>query len=88
MVEHKVYYTNSVPWTKSKIIDFIVFFFDRCGYAQFLDLLFPQAHVNLKKVKFNSKLEHEYIQNWKIVQSLFKKISIEKVRMEFVLFQD
>ncbi|XP_038057435.1 microtubule-associated protein RP/EB family member 1-like isoform X1 [Patiria miniata] len=49
------------------------------AYAQFLDLLFPTALISLKKVKFNSKLEHEYIQNWKYVQGCFKKIGIDKV---------
>ncbi|XP_022090925.1 microtubule-associated protein RP/EB family member 1-like isoform X3 [Acanthaster planci] len=49
------------------------------AYAQFLDLLFPGANINLKKIKFNSKLEHEYITNWKYVQSIFKKAGIDKV---------
>ena len=32
-----------------------------------MDMLFPGA-VNLKKVKFNTKLEHEYINNFKVLQ--------------------
>ena len=37
------------------------------AYCQFMDMLFPGA-VNLKKVKFNTKLEHEYINNFKVLQ--------------------
>ena len=33
----------------------------------------------MKKIKFNTKLEHEYINNYKILQEGFKYIQIEKV---------
>ncbi len=33
----------------------------------------------LKRVKFNTNLEHEYIQNWKLLQTSFKKASVDKV---------
>jgi hypothetical protein len=33
----------------------------------------------LKRVKFNTNLEHEYIQNWKLLQTAFKKASVDKV---------
>ncbi len=33
----------------------------------------------MKKVKFNTKLEHEFINNYKILQEAFKHINIEKV---------
>ncbi|KAM6053017.1 microtubule-associated protein RP/EB family member 1 isoform 2-T2 [Theristicus caerulescens] len=36
------------------------------AYCQFMDMLFPGS-VALKKVKFQAKLEHEYIQNFKII---------------------
>lgn len=36
--------------------------------------------IRLKKVKFHSKLEHEYIQNFKIIQEAFKKQNVDKVR--------
>ncbi|XP_033644589.1 microtubule-associated protein RP/EB family member 1-like isoform X1 [Asterias rubens] len=49
------------------------------AYAQFLDLLFPDANISLKKISFTAKLEHQYIANWKIVQSSFKKIGIDKI---------
>jgi RP/EB family microtubule-associated protein len=39
--------------------------------------------VNLKKVKFRTNLEHEYIQNFKVLQAAFKKMNVDKVN--FVL---
>lgn len=33
----------------------------------------------MKKVKFDTKLEHEYINNFKILQEGFKKVNVEKV---------
>lgn len=38
--------------------------------------------IPIKKVKFNTKLEHEYIQNYKLLQNSFKKASVDKVRPE------
>ena len=37
--------------------------------------------VNLKKTKFSTKLEHEYINNFKILQSSFKRNGVDKVRL-------
>jgi len=34
----------------------------------------------LKRIKFDSKLEHEYIQNFKLLQNSFKKMQVDKVR--------
>ncbi|VDI12227.1 microtubule-associated protein RP/EB family member 1-like [Mytilus galloprovincialis] len=48
------------------------------AYCQFMDILFPGT-VQLKKVKFNTKLEHEYIQNFKLLQNAFKKSQTDKV---------
>ena len=44
----------------------------------------PQPHthagcISLKKVKFSTRLEHEYISNFKILQNSFKKVGVEKV---------
>ncbi len=39
--------------------------------------------VPMKKVKFDAKLEHEYIQNWKILQTGFKKCGIDKVSIDY-----
>ena len=33
----------------------------------------------IKKVKFKTNLEHEYIQNFKLLQGCFKKMSVDKV---------
>ncbi|XP_039306432.1 microtubule-associated protein RP/EB family member 1 isoform X2 [Solenopsis invicta] len=47
-------------------------------YCQFMDMLFPNS-VPLKRVKFKTNLEHEYIQNFKILQGGFKKMNVDKV---------
>jgi len=47
------------------------------AYCQMLHMLWPEK-VPLKKVKFNAKLEHAYIDNWKVLQDAFKKLHIEK----------
>ncbi|XP_063064318.1 microtubule-associated protein RP/EB family member 1b isoform X1 [Engraulis encrasicolus] len=47
-------------------------------YCQFMDMLFPGC-VPLKKVKFAAKLEHEYIQNFKILQAGFKRMGVDKI---------
>lgn len=33
----------------------------------------------LKKVKFATRLEHEYISNFKVLQNAFKKVGVDKV---------
>ncbi|KAM8947752.1 microtubule-associated protein RP/EB family member 1 isoform 1-T1 [Pelodytes ibericus] len=48
------------------------------AYCQFMDMLFPGS-VTLKKVKFQAKLEHEYIQNFKVLQAGFKKMGADKI---------
>jgi len=48
------------------------------AYCQFMDMLFPGS-VQVKKVKFNTKLEHEYLNNFKILQASFKKMSVDKM---------
>lgn len=47
------------------------------AYAQLMDMVFPGT-VALKKVKFRTNLEHEYIQNFKHVQAAFKKVGCDK----------
>ena len=48
------------------------------AYCQFMDMLFPGC-IQLKKVKFVTKLEHEYIQNFKVLQASFKKMNVDKI---------
>uniref|UniRef100_A0A8I3NPG2 Microtubule-associated protein RP/EB family member 1 n=2 Tax=Canis lupus familiaris TaxID=9615 RepID=A0A8I3NPG2_CANLF len=48
------------------------------AYCQFMDILFPGC-IALKKVKFRAKLEHEYIQNFKILQAGFKRMGVDKI---------
>lgn len=47
------------------------------AYCQFLDMLFENC-IPMKKVKIQAKLEHEYIQNWKLLQNGFKKVGVDK----------
>lgn len=49
------------------------------AYCQFMDMLFPNS-VPLKRVKFKTNLEHEYIQNFKLLQGGFKKMNVDKVQ--------
>jgi len=46
--------------------------------CQLMDMLFPGS-VPLKRVKFGTNLEHEYIQNFKLLQAAFKKLNVDKV---------
>ncbi|KAM4695484.1 microtubule-associated protein RP/EB family member 3 isoform 1-T2 [Discoglossus pictus] len=48
------------------------------AYCQFMDMLFPGCTL-LKKVKFQAKLEHEYIHNFKVLQASFKKMGVDKI---------
>lgn len=48
------------------------------AYCQFMDMLFPGC-ILMKKVKFNAKLEHEYIHNFKVLQAAFKRMNVDKV---------
>merc|ERR1719452_231573 len=41
-------------------------------------MLFPGS-IQIKKVKFNTKLEHEYITNFKVLQASFKKMNVDKI---------
>lgn len=48
------------------------------AYCQFMDMLFPGS-IRMQKVKINSKLDHEWIANFKSLQEGFKKLSVDKV---------
>ncbi|KAM9467597.1 microtubule-associated protein RP/EB family member 3b [Clarias gariepinus] len=48
------------------------------AYCQFMDMLFPGC-ILLKKVKFQAKLEHEYIRNFKVLQAAFKRMNVDKI---------
>lgn len=47
------------------------------AYCQFMDMLFENC-VPVKKIKYQAKLEHEFIQNWKLLQTGFKKVGVDK----------
>ncbi|XP_055513856.1 microtubule-associated protein RP/EB family member 1-like [Leucoraja erinacea] len=61
------------------------------AYCQFMDMLFPGS-IGLKKVRFQVRLEHEYIQNFKLLQASFKKMDVDKIipvdRLSKGRFQD
>ncbi|XP_033931348.1 microtubule-associated protein RP/EB family member 3-like isoform X3 [Pseudochaenichthys georgianus] len=48
------------------------------AYCQLMDMLFPGC-ILMKKVKFNAKLEHEYIHNFKVLQGSFKRMNVDKI---------
>ncbi|XP_064161375.1 microtubule-associated protein RP/EB family member 1-like [Anguilla rostrata] len=48
------------------------------AYCKLMDLLFEDC-VPLKKVKFQARLEHEFIHNFKILQVSFRKMHVDKV---------
>ena len=54
-----------------------------------IDMTFPfflKDCVNMSKVKFASNQEHEFIQNWKILQKAFKAAGVDKVRIHVLHF--
>ncbi|XP_063758428.1 microtubule-associated protein RP/EB family member 3-like isoform X2 [Eleginops maclovinus] len=48
------------------------------AYCQLMDMLFPGC-ILMKKVKFNARLEHEYIHNFKVLQASFKRMNVDKI---------
>merc|ERR1719219_786029 len=42
-------------------------------------MLFGPSSIQIKKIKFRTKLEHEFIQNFKVLQSAFKKMAVDKI---------
>eukprot|EP00871_Galdieria_phlegrea_P002589 jgi/Galph1/3330/GphlegSOOS_G1985.1 len=48
-----------------------------CAHCQVFDALFP-GKVPLHKVNFGAKMDYEFIANYKILQSVFDRCSIEK----------
>lgn len=66
---------------------FIPFMFSFCyickanrrHLADFVFINYFSGSIVLKRVKFKTNLEHEYIQNFKILQAAFKKMNVDKV---------
>jgi RP/EB family microtubule-associated protein len=48
------------------------------AYCQLMDKLFPGS-VSMSRIKYKTKLEHEYIQNFKLLQEAFNKVGVNKV---------
>lgn len=65
-------------WGRSDSHQYFSCLFPGAAYCQFMDMLFPGC-ISLKKVKFQAKLEHEYIHNFKLLQASFKRMNVDKV---------
>ncbi|XP_017074091.1 microtubule-associated protein RP/EB family member 1 [Drosophila eugracilis] len=48
------------------------------AYCQLMDMLFPKS-LPVRRIKFISNQEHEYFQNFKLLQASFNKLSVDKV---------
>jgi len=68
---------------------------EQCGtgaaYCQIMDSIYP-GDVPLRRVNFTTKLEYEYVQNYKILQQTFDKHGVDKAipvqRLMKCRFQD
>lgn len=40
---------------------------------------YVSGYIPLKRVKYNTQLEHEYISNFKVLQNCFAKLGVDKV---------
>jgi len=50
------------------------------AYCQFMEMMFPGViGTRTKRVKWNTKLEHEYINNFKVLQEYFKALAVDKI---------
>lgn len=58
-----------------------VWYFKRPVSKVLYVFLFSGA-ISLKRVKFNTKLEYEFIQNFKILQNSFAKVGVDKVSFD------
>jgi len=68
-----------------QVITKVINLFLGAAYCQYMDMLFPGS-VPMKRVKFRTNLEHEYIQNFKILQAAFKKMNVDKVNNCLLMF--
>eukprot|EP01084_Bolivina_argentea_P208871 355937_1 len=48
-----------------------------CVALQFIDMCHPGT-VAMSKIKWEARLEHEYVQNYKVLQNAFEKVGIDK----------
>lgn len=70
-----------VQWVNDSLILNITKIEHLCSgaiYCQFMHMLFDKK-MPIKKVKWGSKLEHEYIHNFKLLQESFKRTGTNKV---------
>uniref|UniRef100_A0A0R3RME6 Calponin-homology (CH) domain-containing protein n=1 Tax=Elaeophora elaphi TaxID=1147741 RepID=A0A0R3RME6_9BILA len=48
------------------------------AYCQFTDFLFPGS-IHLRRVKWNSRLELDWLSNWKLLQTSWKTLGVDKI---------
>uniref|UniRef100_A0A1I8EU14 Microtubule-associated protein RP/EB family member 1 n=3 Tax=Onchocercidae TaxID=6296 RepID=A0A1I8EU14_WUCBA len=48
------------------------------AYCQFTDFLFPGS-IQLRRVKWNSRLELDWLSNWKLLQTSWKTLGVDKI---------
>ncbi|KHN81724.1 Microtubule-associated protein RP/EB family member 3 [Toxocara canis] len=48
------------------------------AYCQFTDFLFPGS-IQLRRVKWNSNLELDWLSNWKLLQTSWKTLGVDKI---------
>lgn len=67
-------WVNKLLLTKYKKIDEL---YTGVAYCQLMETLIPGSVV-MKKLKINAKLEHEFIHNFRLFQSAFTKLGVNK----------
>ncbi|XP_042313334.1 microtubule-associated protein RP/EB family member 3-like [Sceloporus undulatus] len=50
-----------------------------CSGAQYCHLMAMSGCIHLRKVKFQAKLKHEYIHNFRLLQAAFKRTGMNKI---------
>lgn len=80
---NEAYFTGRkeiVAWIQSKYQPSLQRVEDLCTgavYCQIIDSIYPGT-VQLSKVKFNAKQEHEFVHNYKILQAAFVKNKLDR----------
>mmetsp|Transcript_10847 Transcript_10847/g.28155 ORF Transcript_10847/g.28155 Transcript_10847/m.28155 type:complete len:282 (+) Transcript_10847:74-919(+) len=80
---NEAYFTGRkeiVAWIQSKYQPSLQRIEDLCTgavYCQIIDSIYPGS-VQLSKVKFNAKQEHEFVHNYKILQASFVKNKLDR----------
>lgn len=85
------------PWIRASFVDWWFYFFFVC-FLFVLDSVaryclesktfcFSSGTIPMKRIKFNTNLEHEYINNFKALQAAFKKVNVDKVSVRNIVLR-